>query len=177
MPRKPLHRLRHALAGLLTPQPAPQPSRSQDLEALIPLLDRAVLLQPDAERVIGECAAPGRAAEDLAPRGNAVAVGYWQLRRDLMRLPVSPSTHPLKDELRRLFLYHEWSVHEAVDCACSPQQTAKMTEARAQMHGLGAPGVRLRDLRHHLKAEFAALRGQDGHDPGDVNEENPDARR
>lgn len=146
-----------ALDGLLHPKLPPQPSRADDLAAILPLLDRAAFLQPEAEQVIQECAAPGHVAEDLAGRGNAVVVGYWRLRRDLLPVQLSSATLPMKDEIRRLLLYHEWSVHEAVDCACSPQQTARMAAARAQMRGLGAPAARLRELRQDLKQEFAAL--------------------
>jgi hypothetical protein len=153
---------RRVLDGLLNPKPPPQPSRTDDLTALLPLLDRAAFLQPQAEQVIHECAAPGTPAEDLAERGKSVIVGYWQLRRDLQPLGVSMKAQPLKDEIRRLLLYHEWSVHEAVDCAYSPQQTAKMIAARAQMHGLGAPGARLRELRQDLTEEYAALTEQSG---------------
>ncbi|MFJ9542554.1 hypothetical protein ACIRPX_35610 [Streptomyces sp. NPDC101225] len=148
---------RQAWAHLLHPRPATARSRADDLASLVPLLDRAAFLQPEAEQVIRECAAPGKVAEDLAKRGNAVVVGYWQLRRDLLPVEVSPAGRSVKDEIQRLLLYHEWSVHEAVDCAVSPQQTARMTAARAQMHGLGAPAARLRELRRDLTHEQAML--------------------
>ncbi|MET8631732.1 hypothetical protein [Streptomyces sp. NPDC004680] len=157
--RKHFHQARRALGDLLHSQPAPSPSRTDSLAALLPLLDRAALLQPEAERVIQECAAPGKTADDLAQRGNAVVVGYWKLRRDLLPIEVGVADQPLKEKIRSLLLYHEWSVHEAVDCACSPQQTGKMRAARAQMHGLGAPGTRLRELRQDLSAEYAVLSG------------------
>ncbi|MEU6284400.1 hypothetical protein [Streptomyces sp. NPDC047028] len=148
---------RRVVGDLLNPKPPPQPSRADDLAAVLPLLDRAAFLQPEAEQIIHECAGPGKAAEDLARRGNAVVVAYWQLRRDLLPVEVSLADRSLKDDIRRLLLYHEWSVHEAVDCACSPQQTEKMAGARAQMHGLGAPGARLRALRQALTEEYAGL--------------------
>ncbi|MEU6497115.1 hypothetical protein ABZ890_43305 [Streptomyces sp. NPDC046984] len=165
--RKHFHHVRRALNDLLHPPPAPQPSHTSSLATLLPLLDRAVFLQPQAEQVIQECAAPGKPAEDLAQRGNAVVVGYWKLRRDLLPIEVSVVDRPVKERIRSLLLYHEWSVHEAVDCACSPQQTGKMRIARAQMRGLGAPGTRLRELRQDLSAEYAALTG-----PGSDQEEN-----
>lgn len=149
--------VRRALDALLNPKPPPQPSRADELAALLPLLDRAAFLQPEAEQVIHECAVPGRLAEDLAERANAVVVGYWRLRHELLPVEVSLAAGPLKDEIRRLLLYHELSVHDAVDSAYSPQQTAKMVAARAQMRGLGAPAARLRELRQDLTEEYAEL--------------------
>lgn len=148
---------RRALGSLLNPKPPPQPSRTDELAALLPLLDRAAFLQPEADQVIRECAVPGKLSDDLAVRGKAVVVGYWRLRHNLLPVEVSSADQPLKDEIGRLLLYHEWCVQDAVDSAYSPQQTAKMAAARAQMVGLGAPAARLRELRQDLTEEYATL--------------------
>ncbi|MFE0465474.1 hypothetical protein ACFW1A_40120 [Kitasatospora sp. NPDC058965] len=154
-----LSRLRSSwrmLAARVRPAPASGAPAAEQIEALLPLLDTAVVLQPEAERVIRLCAEDGVLdTRQIAERGSEVRVGYWRLRRDL---PALPGPAELKDDIRRLLLYHEWYVHDAVACACAPVQTPELVAHRRHLTGgLGAPAEHLRLLRQDLHWELAEL--------------------
>ncbi|MFJ7244363.1 hypothetical protein ACIQWA_06895 [Kitasatospora sp. NPDC098652] len=153
--------LRH-LSGHLWVKPPTGPPPLEQIEALLPLLDAAVLLQPEAERVIRLCTGDGDLdTKQIAERGSAVRIGYWRLRRDL---PALPGPAGLKDDIRRLLLYHEWYIHDAVAIACAPAQTLDLVAHRAHLAGgLGAPAEHLRQIRQDLLWEHAEL-SADGDD-------------
>ncbi|WP_406209531.1 hypothetical protein OH807_38970 [Kitasatospora sp. NBC_01560] len=140
-------------------EPPAGPTRAAQLRALLPLLERAVLLQPDAEVVVWGCSAPGNTEGSLALRASIVQIAYWKLRRDLQTVRADPA---LKDEIQRLLLYHEWYVHDAVACAYAPVQSRQLVESRTRLTGLGTPAALLRDLHHRLGEELAALTGPPG---------------
>jgi hypothetical protein len=150
-----IHAWRRLAARLRSRLPSAEPPMER-IEALLPLLDNAVLLQPEAEQVIRLCAGDDPLDTlEIAERGKDVCVGYWRLGRDLYGLP-GPAD--LKDDIHRLLLYHEWYVHDAVSCACAPVQTPQLVAFRDGLKGgLGLPAAHLRRLRQDLQWEYAEL--------------------
>jgi hypothetical protein len=142
------------------PVPPPAPpgraveSRVEQLHALVAVLDAAAAAQPLADEVVAACGE--RSALDRATfrLGGQLQVTFYRLRLELDELALADDLDDLRDAARRLLLYHQWMLREALARASSVRRTRAGVD-RCRINGLGAPADRLRDLRDSVRALIA----------------------
>jgi hypothetical protein len=125
--------------------------RSWQLHELLRLLDEAASAQPLADEVVAACGEPPEVPLRLVRAGARLQVLFSRLRDRLDELDLDQDLDELRDTARRLLLYHQWMLYEALKDACMvrlPDSNA----SRWRINGLGAPANRLRELRRDIRA-------------------------
>ncbi len=125
--------------------------RSWQLQELLRLLDEAAEAQPLADEVIAACGEPSEVPLRLVRAGARLQVLFSRLRERLDELDLDQDLDELRDPARRLLLYHQWMLHEALRDACTVRLPGS-TASRWRINGLGAPANRLRELRGDIRA-------------------------
>ena len=128
------------------------PPRAWQLREFLRLLDDAALAQPLADEVVAACGEPSEVALRLVRAGARLQVRYCRLRERLDDLDLDQDLDELRDQARRLLLYHQWMLREALTAACSVHVRTSST-ARLRINGLGAPADKLRELRDEIRSE------------------------
>jgi hypothetical protein len=126
------------------------PPRSWQLRELLQLLDDAASAQPLADEVVAACGEPSEVPLRLVRAGARLQVLFYRLRERLDDLALDQDLDELRDPVRRLLLYHQWMLREALKVACSPARAS--SASRLRINGLGAPANQLRDLRDEIRS-------------------------
>jgi hypothetical protein len=126
------------------------PPRSWQLRELLRLLDDAASAQPLADEVVAACGEPAEVALGLVRAGARLQIVFYRLREQLDDLELDQDLEELRDRARRLLLYHQWMLREALIVACSIHASGAST-ARMRINGLGAPANKLRELRDEIR--------------------------
>lgn len=126
-----------------------------DLERALQVAERAIRLQPAAERVLEICRGddPTMRSSGLAGDGHRVIEGYRQLREELraLRLPGSAA------DLDAVLSHHLELVGLALNLTYRTQ-TPRIQEQRHRLDGFGPSASHLRVLRDRLAAQLPAQR-------------------
>src|SRR5215468_6859818 len=93
--------------------------RSWQLRRLLQLLDDAAAAQPLADEVVAACGEPSEVALRLVRAGGRLQIVFYRLREQLDGLDLDHDLEEPRDRARRLLLYHQWMVREALMVACS----------------------------------------------------------
>jgi hypothetical protein len=124
------------------------------LARALEVAERAIGLQPVAERVLAACRGDDPAARSaaLGADGHQVVESYCRLREELraLRLPGQ-----VVGELDAIPGHHLELVGLALNLTYRPQ-TPRIQEQRHRLHGLGRSAGDLRALRDRLAAELEA---------------------
>jgi hypothetical protein len=129
--------------------------RSWQLQELLRLLDEAASAQPLADEVVAACGEPPEVPLRPVRAGARLQILFSRLRERLDELDLDQDLDELRDSGRRLLLYHQWMLYEALKDACMVRLPGS-TASRWRINGLGAPANRLRDLRHEIRAQVDA---------------------
>jgi hypothetical protein len=123
--------------------------RSWQLRELVRLLDEAAAAQPLADEVVAACGEPSEVPLRLVRAGARLQILFYQLRGRLDELELDQDLEEQRDQARRLLLYHQWMLREALKVACS----VRPADSNAlRINGLGAPADKLRELRGEILA-------------------------
>ncbi|WP_346075477.1 hypothetical protein [Actinocorallia cavernae] len=129
------------------------PTRSEQLYALLAVLEDGMAAQSVASRVVAACERPGPVSDAVARTADEQIAGYHQLNVRLHQLPVDAvGLDELTRRAGRLFASNQWILHQAVtlmSAAIGPD--ARVEAARQRLHGLGRPGDGLRQLRDEVR--------------------------
>jgi hypothetical protein len=136
------------------PPHVPSPRRSPEvrqgaLDRLIAILDDAVALQPEADRIVRVCSADGDVPTSLLSDAHRVTTAYADLGERLEPLRHSPApadVAELATWAQRRVDHHLLLVHGAVNMALPAPPYRRRTDPRAAAQGLGEPGEHLRAL-------------------------------
>lgn len=126
-------------------------SRSWQLQELLRLLDEAASAQPLADEVVAACGEPSEVPLRLVRAGARLQVLFCRLRERLDELDLDQDLDDLREPARRLLLYHQWMLYEALRDACMVRLPGS-NASRWRINGLGAPANRLRELRRDIQA-------------------------
>ena len=132
--------------------------RSRQLQDVLRLLDEAASAQPLADKIIAACGEPSEVAPEFFRAGGRLQVLFYRLRERLDELYLDADLEELRQRGRRLLLYHQWMLREALTVACSTR-VRDPSNSRLRINGLGAPADELRELRDNIRtvAETRAL--------------------
>ncbi len=125
------------------------------LARALELAERAIELQPAAERVLEACRGddPTARSAGLGAEGHRVVDGYRRLREELHRLRLPGDD---ADDLDAILGHHLELVGLALNMTFRPQ-TPRLVEQRHRLRGLGRSADDLRALRDRLAAALKAV--------------------
>jgi hypothetical protein len=127
------------------------------LTALVALVDRAIMAQPNAEEVIAECCRPGETPADVARRGGRVVSEYAYLHENALDLIGNAGPGSLPERIAELLMYHAETVEECLKLAF-PRFWNPAAQRHGHSHtGLGEPARTLREARVVLRMWIADL--------------------
>jgi hypothetical protein len=128
------------------------PPRSWQLREMVLLLDEAAAAQPLADEVVAACGEPPEVALRLVRAGGRLQILFYRMRLRLDDLDLDQDLDEVRDRARRLLLYHQWMLREALTAACSASGIARL-----RINGLGAPANKLRELRDEIRSLVDAI--------------------
>ncbi|GAA0673631.1 hypothetical protein GCM10010193_27960 [Kitasatospora atroaurantiaca] len=130
----------------------PRPTREEQLEALLEVLDDAVAAQPLADQVVAACGAYGPVPGSLAQDGGWQLITFNHLAFRLGELSLDGELAQVRERASRLLAYDLWMIHESLRLAFASQRDNERVEAaRLRVNGLGAPADALRRLRDDVR--------------------------
>ncbi|MFB9831535.1 hypothetical protein [Actinoallomurus acaciae] len=113
---------------------------------LVAILKRAVDLQPEADRIVRACSAPGDVPRSMLSDAQRVTSVYARLGEELEPLRSDPAVSGLAVPAQQCVDHHLLLVDGAANMALPPPPYHRRTDPRAAAEGLGEPGRRLREL-------------------------------
>lgn len=122
---------------------------------LAAVLRQAVDLQPEADRIVRVCSAPGDVPRAMLSAAQRVTSAYARLGEELEPLRRDPVTSRIATLAQQCVDHHLLLVDGSVNMALPPPPYRRRTDPRAAAEGLGEPGRRLRELlrdAHRLTA-------------------------
>jgi hypothetical protein len=128
----------------------PQALSEDELRLLHRLAADAVAGQPAAETVLAGVRDQAPLGV-LAPRGGPLARHYADLA-EATRTVRGAAARDYADTLHRLLSYHAVLLEQALELAARWWPSERLALERRRLHGLGAPGAKLRQLEQELRA-------------------------
>jgi hypothetical protein len=128
----------------------PQALSEDELRLLHRLAADAVAGQPEAETVLAGVRDQAPLGV-LAPRGGPLARHYADLA-EATRTVRGAAARDYADTLHRLLSYHAVLLEQALELAARWWPSERLALERQRLHGLGAPGAKLRQLEQELRA-------------------------
>jgi hypothetical protein len=128
------------------PPAAPQQPQTAPADRLAAILERAVDLQPEADRIVRICSSPGDVPRSMLSDAQRVTAAYARIGEELEPLRAVPALRTLATEAQRRVDHHLLLVDGSVNMALPPPPHRRRTDPRAAEQGLGEPGHRLREL-------------------------------
>lgn len=110
------------------------------------LLERAVDVQPEADRILRTCCAPGDVPRSILTDAHQVTSCYARLGEELEPFRDDPPLSEIATAAQQCVDHHLLLVDGAVNMALPPPPYHRRTDPRAAAEGLGEPGRRLREL-------------------------------
>jgi hypothetical protein len=129
------------------------PAREQ-LRRILSVPQRAVDLEPAAQRTVRACGSPGEVPGQVGADCGELITAYLRLRAELRDVPVDPQRQDLKEETEHLLHYHQWLLRTALELAFSISANPRREGMRRRLHGLGAPATRLAEVRQQVADEL-----------------------
>ncbi len=157
--------MRHPHRHRADPPAAPQRPQTASADRLADILERAVDLQPEADRIVRICSAPGDVPRSMLSDAQRVTVAYAQIGEELEPLRADPALRTIATEAQRRVDHHLLLVDGSVNMALPPPPHRRRTDPRAAAQGLGEPGRRLRELLDDARRLAAQGRQEDGKGP------------
>ncbi|MFB9836629.1 hypothetical protein [Actinoallomurus acaciae] len=131
----------------------PAPSYPEELARLITVLDWAVEIQPEADRIVRLCAAePYDVPVRLAREATRLAYRFVRMAGQLEEPVGIPELDEYRTRALGLVRYHVYMLHDALDLAFNSTLRHRRTDPRAASHGLDRPGADLRTLCLEVRA-------------------------
>ncbi|MFF4028399.1 hypothetical protein ACFYZ2_01270 [Streptomyces sviceus] len=144
---RPLVHRRPALVG---------PSRTDQLRALVAVLDEAVAAQPPADEAVAACGEPGPVSRGTARDCGQQSIALHRLRARLQDVGTTdPDLVAAQARAVRLLAYDLWMLRASMNLACTVRPGDRTEAARLRLNGLGRPADDLRRLRDTLRAELS----------------------
>jgi hypothetical protein len=142
---------RHAADTDITVVPeGTEPAGRDPAHLLAELLDRAVALQPETDRVIRACAGPGDPPIEVARAGGALVSQYSVLHQEVAELPADESIADIHRRAGELIMYHLELLNASLELALPVRPNPDLQAQRRALNGLGPPAQDLRTLRDRL---------------------------
>ncbi|MFJ8779430.1 hypothetical protein [Streptomyces sp. NPDC102476] len=137
-------------------RPAPvRPSRSDQLRALVAVLDEAVAAQTPADEAVAACGEPGPVSRGTARDCGQQSIALHRLRTRLQDLGITdPDLVAAQAHAARLLAYDLWMLRASMNLAFTVRPVDRTEAARLRLNGLGRPADDLRRLRDFLRAEL-----------------------
>ncbi|MFJ9906202.1 hypothetical protein ACIRVK_25475 [Streptomyces sp. NPDC101152] len=134
----------------------PEPSRPDQVRALVAVLDEAVAAQRPADAAVAACGEPGPVSCQTARACSLQSIALHRLRTRLQDLRLTdPDLTRTQDQAARLLSFDLWMLRESLDLAFTVRPDARTEEARQRLNGLGRHADDLRRLRDGLRAEVS----------------------
>ncbi|GLY82421.1 hypothetical protein [Actinoallomurus iriomotensis] len=131
----------------------PASSYPEELARLIAVLDWAVEIQPEADRIVRVCAAePNDVPARLARGATRLAYAFVRMAGQLEEPVGIPELDEYRTRALGLIRYHVFMLHGSLDLAFNSTLRDRRTDPRAAAHGLDQPGADLRDLCLEVRA-------------------------
>ncbi|WP_237519434.1 hypothetical protein [Streptomyces sp. HUCO-GS316] len=126
--------------------------RTDQVRALLAVLDEAVTALRFADEAVAACGAPGKVSGQAAERCGRAGSTFHRLQARLGGLPLTEADLvEAQAYAGRLLAYDQWMVRQSLDLAFTLHPGASTEAARLQINGLGRPADDLRRLRDALR--------------------------
>ncbi|TNC23555.1 hypothetical protein [Amycolatopsis alkalitolerans] len=134
-----------------TVQLDPAAARLMRLVTLLELVDRAVVLQREADEVIVACGLPGETPGSVARRGRQVAAEYARIQGWVQDLCEGDEPGSLPRRIAELLCYHTEMLDLSLKLAFPRYRSSKLERRRRTLTGLGEPARILRESQAALR--------------------------
>jgi hypothetical protein len=129
------------------------PSYPEELARLVALLDWAVEIQPEADRIVRLCAgAPEDVPVDLARGATRLAYAFVRVAGQLEEPVGIPALEDYRTRALGLVRYHVYMLHDSLDLAFNSTLRRRRADPRAAAYGFDRPGADLRALCLEVRA-------------------------
>jgi|GEM_PF-3488356 len=129
-----------------------RPTYSDELPALVAVLDEAVAAQVPADLAVAACGEPGPLSRQTARACGEQSIALHRLCARLEALDLTdPDLVSARARAARLLAYDLWMLRESLDLAFTVHRDSRTEAARLRLNGLGRPADDLRHLRDDLR--------------------------
>ncbi|GAA4506884.1 hypothetical protein GCM10023191_064580 [Actinoallomurus oryzae] len=128
-------------------------SYPEELARLIAVLDWAVEIQPEGDRIVRLCAVePYDVPVRLAREATRLAYAFVRMAGQLEEPVGIPELDEYRTRALGLIRYHVYMLHDSLDLAFNSTLRHRRADPRAASHGFDRPGADLRALCLEVRA-------------------------